>query len=718
MKVDFANSHTKKMPIKRIFAITFPDLLGEWVYSKNKSITDPYQEGVSSSVHVWWKCSKCGYLWNASIRSRTGTNRTGCPCCSNRVVWVGHNDLATTDPLRAAQWNYDKNTKMPTEVTSGSKDYVWWICPECGETWQARVCSSHGRILCRSCLKKLQVKTYRKTILRDGNNTLMSKYPVIAQEWSYEKNGITKPSDVVPTTQDQFWWDCPICKQPYLASVVSRTVRGKGCPICKKMFHTSFPEQAVYYYISKLFDNVINAYHPDWLKGSQEIDIFIPSIKLGIEYDGAKWHKTKISADTQKGLAIYAHGINLIRIREFGLDLLDDKSYIINTLKPDGSDKYIDVFINQLVEYIESNYQITNSISININRDRYKIYSLFVNEKKENSILDLYPNIASEWNYEKNYPLKPENVFPGSDIKVSWICKKCGFKWEANIYDRCKGNHGCRRCAGFVVWPGHNDLATMRPCLIAEWDPIKNTSSCSEVSYRSDKKAFWICSVCGSSYSARIADRSDGSSCPYCSHTKPIKGKNDLKTLYPEVARRWDYDKNENKKPEDYLPQSNVSVYWKCNKCGQSVLAPIYSKIKKPGCPYCDGHKVLPGFNDLETVFPQIAKEWDWNTNKIMPSQVHCGSKTSYAWICSTCGHKWKAQVSDRTGKGSGCRECSIKKRSKAVVQMDNNGNVINEYKSIVDASKSTGIDRTQIGRVALGNSKHAGGFVWKYKDD
>ena len=49
---------------------------------------------------------------------------------------------------------------------------------------------------------------------------------------------------------------------------------------------------------------------------------------------------------------------------------------------------------------------------------------------------------------------------------------------------------------------------------------------------------------------------------------------------------------------------------------------------------------------------------------------------------------------------------------------MDNNGNVINEYKSIVDASKLTGIDRTQIGRVALGKSKHAGGFVWKYKDD
>lgn len=36
---------------------------------------------------------------------------------------------------------------------------------------------------------------------------------------------------------------------------------------------------------------------------------------------------------------------------------------------------------------------------------------------------------------------------------------------------------------------------------------------------------------------------------------------------------------------------------------------------RNTGCPYCGHHKVLVGFNDLATFYPEIAKEWNYEKN-------------------------------------------------------------------------------------------------------
>lgn len=62
-----------------------------------------------------------------------------CPCCTNRVVVEGVNDLATTHPEIAAEWNYERNGGLkPTDVVAGSSKRVWWKCPD-GHEWQAIV---------------------------------------------------------------------------------------------------------------------------------------------------------------------------------------------------------------------------------------------------------------------------------------------------------------------------------------------------------------------------------------------------------------------------------------------------------------------------------------------------------------------------------------------------------------------------------------------------
>lgn len=56
------------------------------------------------------------------------------------------------------------------------------------------------------------------------------------------------------------------------------------CPICQGEMQTSFPEQTLFFYFNKQVE-CINGYK---LKNNSHIDIFIPSRKIGIEYDGPK----------------------------------------------------------------------------------------------------------------------------------------------------------------------------------------------------------------------------------------------------------------------------------------------------------------------------------------------------------------------------------------------------------------------------------------------
>ena len=45
------------------------------------------------------------------------------------------------------------------------------------------------------------------------------------------------------------------------------------------------------------------------------------------------------------------------------------------------------------------------------------------------------------------------------------------------------------------------------------------------------------------------------------------------------------------------------------------------------GCPYCANRKVLPGFNDLATAAPLVAKQWHETLNgALTPEMVTAGS--------------------------------------------------------------------------------------------
>jgi hypothetical protein len=79
------------------------------------------------------------------------------------------------------------------------------------------------------------------------------------------------------------------------------------------------------------------------------------------------------------------------------------------------------------------------------------------------------------------------------------------------------------------------------------------------------------------------------------------------------------------------------------------------------GCPYCSGRLVNSGETDLQTNYPQIAKEWDYEMNgDLLPGHIHHGSNKKVWWKCEV-GHSWEAPVYKRTKNNSSCPICSNK---------------------------------------------------------
>lgn len=75
-------------------------------------------------------------------------------------------------------------------------------------------------------------------------------------------------------------------------------------------------------------------------------------------------------------------------------------------------------------------------------------------------------------------------------------------------------------------------------------------------------------------------------------------------------------------------------------------------------CPYLSNKAVWPGYNDLLSCFPDIAKEWNSQKNIKSPSQVNKISRSKFYWTCSICGNVFFTSVYNRVKLGVGCKYC------------------------------------------------------------
>ena len=226
-----------------------------------------------------------------------------------------------------------------------------------------------------------------------------------------------------------------------------------------------------------------------------------------------------------------------------------------------------------------------------------------------------FPEIAKQWNRDKNHDLSPEDVSPGSNKKVWWICDK-GHEWEAMIAKRALRGQGCPYCSGRKPIPGENDLATTHPYLIQEWSD-KNSISPQDVKPGSNKRVWWVCNK-GHHYQSSPNQHVKGVGCPYCSGHKVLAGFNDLATTHPSIAAQW--SKDNDTQPTEVSAGSGKKVWWVCDR-GHKWEDSVCHRTNSRGCPYCAGKKVSYD-NSFAAHYPQYAKQWNMEKNKLSPCQV------------------------------------------------------------------------------------------------
>lgn len=273
-----------------------------------------------------------------------------------------------------------------------------------------------------------------------------------------------------------------------------------------------------------------------------------------------------------------------------------------------------------------------------------------------------HPLLAAQLHPTRNEGVNLDKISAGSKKKV-WWSGDCSHEWEASILNRSTSNTGCPYCAGKKILIGFNDFKSQAAeSLIAEWHPKLNNFSPDEISYKANTKVWWIDSF-GHEWQATINSRTmRQSGCPVCKGNAVVAGNNDLATLYPHLIAEWHPTKNGKDKPHEFRAASNKKVWWIDNKGHEWEASIDKRSLANRGCPYCSGNKALSGFNDLATLYPNLAAEMDSALNSGMSAQdITIGSKQKIWWKCSL-GHNWKVAVCDRVGYQTGCPICANKK--------------------------------------------------------
>jgi len=212
-------------------------------------------------------------------------------------------------------------------------------------------------------------------------------------------------------------------------------------------------------------------------------------------------------------------------------------------------------------------------------------------------------------------------------------------------------------------------LVETNPDLLQEWDYERNTIKPEEVSYASNKKAFWICSKNREHrWEARVGDRTrkTPAGCPYCAGRK-VNHTNCLSKTHPHLLSEWNFEKN-TIKPEEISSGCDKKVFWVCKENQEhkweARVCLRARQIQSNNCPFCAGRKVNHT-NCLSTTNPHLLHEWDYERNTINPEEITAGSQKKAFWVCKeNREHKWNIQISSRAklNKATGCPYCSKQK--------------------------------------------------------
>ena len=590
-----------------------------------------------------WKCSVCGGIYKATVTERVSGYK--CPYCDGRRTLAGYNDLTTTHPQLAKEWS--PNNDVPIESIRKNLKIVYkWICPECGGEYGATVYEREvDDESCPYC--------YGDRSVLQGSNDLATTHPQLAAQWSARNE--RGPETVRKSNRSYYAiWKCPICSGEFRAFPADR--EPDDCPYCSnkrvlKGFNdlaTDDPELA-----KELSPK--NSFKADEISRNYGRSVYWICPECGGEYSAVV--KDRNVGDHR---CPYCNGFKALP----GFNtILDTDPELAKELSPDNERKPESIIkahwtdVEWICPKCKGRYRYPTNLR-ELNDDSCPYCNQGRVLPGYNDLATTDPELAKEWS--SSNPRGPETVTENSSYDARWTCFKCGNEYTAKVKERRLDDNACPVCRGTVVKEGINSLLDTNPSLASQWSP-NNGRSAGTVSERMALSALWICPECGGEYPFPVRDRYlNDDACPYCSNKKALPGYNDLATADPELVKEW--SSSNIKKPFEVMKNSSYYAAWICPKCNGEYYEKICNRsVGDDSCPYCNRGRVLPGYNDLATTDPELAKEWSPSNIK-KPYEVKKNSSYYASWICPKCNGEYYEKICNRSVGDDSCPYCKNEK--------------------------------------------------------
>ena len=272
----------------------------KYIYDKTKY--------VNAETKIPILCLEHGTFWMTPMNHLLGQ---GCPKCSGR-------GLSTSEIVTMFREKHDDKYGYSKVVYNRMHEKVCIICPKHGEFWQTP--SKH--LLGQGCPKcAIETRAEEKNI---GNDEFIRRArEIYGDKYIYVDTKYTKMEEkvkVICPKHGEFW------QKPY------DHLHGHGCPKCGLI--ESKCENEIYEYVCGLVGKENVEHSNRTILDGYEIDIYIPSLKIGIEYNGLKWHSEKFrnrNYHLMKTLNANKNGIKLIHI--FEDEYINSKEIVLSKIK-------------------------------------------------------------------------------------------------------------------------------------------------------------------------------------------------------------------------------------------------------------------------------------------------------------------------------------------------------------------------------------------------
>ena len=171
---------------------------------------------------------------------------------------------------------------------------------------------------------------------------------------------------------------------------------------------------------------------------------------------------------------------------------------------------------------------------------------------------------------------------------------------------------------------------------------------------------------------------------------------------------------------------SSQKIWWKCPTCGNIWLASINHRVKGTSCIVCY-RKHNKGANHVEakkiyqySINGDFIKEWDCISTASRELKINSSNLSMCAkhQRINAGGYRWEYFYKDKLEPIIKIKKSKKGLWGKRILQLDDNGNVINEFMSLNDASQQLNIDATTISKALNGHIQKAGGYCWKHKNE